>query len=265
MHPRPSLQYLSDFYNRLGGCSSGDNLSEIRTTEEAHWSEMEYPNSTIDAKRIIGRLQRLKPPIDSTLGQRRFLDVGSGFGFFSLEAIKNGYDVIAIDLSAQERMITKEIAGIDPIPSSFEDFQTEGKFDVILMSQVLEHAVDVNLYVKKSHELLRTGGILMAAVPNFGSLFRKLLGVRDFYVTPPAHLNFFSDNNLRKLLVKNGFGILKTEQVSRIDQRVILKRLPILSLLGTQMTNALSRAFFLAMNSIKMGMFLNFYAIKRGE
>ncbi|MFM7666959.1 MAG: class I SAM-dependent methyltransferase [Bacteroidota bacterium] len=61
----------------------------------------------------------------------KILDVGAGAGVHSLELIKRGFDVVAIDISAGavEYMIS---VGINAKKSSFLNFKNE-KFDTILM------------------------------------------------------------------------------------------------------------------------------------
>ena len=73
------------------------------------------------------------------------------------------------------------------------------------MSQILEHACDINLWMEKVHGLLKEEGLVAIAVPNFNSFLRFFLEEREPYITPPAHLNFFSPTSLGRLLEKHGF------------------------------------------------------------
>jgi len=82
--------------------------------------------------------------------RNRFLDVGCGYGFFSNEALDAGFDVVALELARNEREIAKKMTGLSPVSSSFEEFEYDREsLGVMFMSQILEHALDVNLWSKK--------------------------------------------------------------------------------------------------------------------
>ena len=71
------------------------------------------------------------------------------------------------------------------------------------MSHILEHAMDINLWIKKAHTLLNDQGIVAIALPNFGSIFRMIKQENEYHISPPEHLIFFSPYSLSKLLEKN--------------------------------------------------------------
>ena len=96
--------------------------------------------------------------------------------FFSKEALGAGFDVQAIELATNERKIAQEMTELSPAATSFEEYQCEPEsLGVVLMSQILEHALDVNLWVDKAHRFLQKDGILAIALPNYGSVVRKVL------------------------------------------------------------------------------------------
>lgn len=127
--------------------------------------------------------------------------------------------VTAIELGPT-RAVAREMTGIDPKPVLFEDFDApQESFSAILMSQVLEHVHDVNLWTRRAFELLRPGGVLAIALPHFGSGLRGVLGERDPFISPPEHLNFFTGESLRLLLLRHGLQPGRTEYRSRIPPR----------------------------------------------
>jgi hypothetical protein len=84
------------------------------------------------------------------------------------------------------------------------------------MSQILEHVSDVNSWMRNAWGLLKRGGTIAIALPNFNSMFRLVLGRRDPYIIPPEHLNFFSTGNLKALLSKHGFKVIREENFGPI-------------------------------------------------
>lgn len=221
VNPRPSLDFLKAHYS---GCGHGAS-SYLQTSESVIAAETLDPNSTIDAKRMVGTIRRLLAGQHNT--SQQLLDVGAGYGFFSKEAIINGFKVVAIDFAENERQISRSVSGIDPIPITFEDLDLDpSSMAVVLMSQVLEHALDVEAWVSKAWQLLENDGILAIALPNFGSLQRVILRENEPYICPPDHLNFFTPGALAMLLEKNGFVVEKIQHVSRVPRSTIKRRVP---------------------------------------
>jgi 2-polyprenyl-3-methyl-5-hydroxy-6-metoxy-1,4-benzoquinol methylase len=185
------------------------------------WDDTDDQTASQEAKLdLMASLMNLQP------GQR-ILDVGCGYGFFSKEALGAGFDVQAIELATNERKIAQEMTDLSPAATSFEEYQCEPEsLGVVLMSQILEHALDVNLWVDKAHRFLQKDGILAIALPNYGSVVRKVLQERDPFVCPPTHLNFFNPRSLSMLLGKHGFKVEKVEWVSRLPKSSFEKRCP---------------------------------------
>lgn len=260
--PRPSWQVVDAFYREHGGHgrSSARQLSpsEILSREEA------APNSMIDAKSIVdGLARRLSDAAQGARGRSApsLLDVGCGYGFFSRQARARGFEVTAIEMSDHEATVAREIAGVDPLRIAFEEFDCSKTFDAILMSQVLEHALDPDLWIQRSHRLLRPGGALAIAVPNFGGIFRLLLGIRDFMIIPPAHLNYFDPRSLASLLRRRGFGNIRVVHVTRIPPDTLRRRLGPSKLLGAPAV-AVGKVLCRGVDAAGIGAIINVYATR---
>lgn len=72
--------------------------------------------------------------------------------------------------------------------SLFENFKPTEKYDNILMSHVLEHVEDPVSILKRCKEWKKDGGVILAAVPNSGSLHR-LAGVKLGIIEDAAQLH----------------------------------------------------------------------------
>jgi 2-polyprenyl-3-methyl-5-hydroxy-6-metoxy-1,4-benzoquinol methylase len=219
-------------------------------------AETRNPNSTIDAERMTGEMLDILKRGEVT--DRSFLDVACGYGFFSKKALEKGFKVTSLEIAGTERGIAKEMTGLEPVPLFFEDYTVDSKsFSAILMSQILEHALDVNAWIAKVSALLIPGGVLAVALPNFNSFLRIFLGVDEPYICPPAHLNFFTKKSLEKLLKKHGLLLVSCCYVSRINQDVIKKRFPGIAGKILPVASMLRIA-----DTLGIGMMLNMYAVK---
>jgi len=173
MNPRPSFEYLmSEIYSM-----SGHGLAAPITLDALLELEREYPNATRDAKTLVRVALNYLPP---THGPRKALDVGSGYGFFSKEALKAGFEVTAINPGRWENVVYRQLTGLEPIERAFEEVEFNTHFDLILLSQVLEHMYDPQAVLGKVARLLTKGGVVAIAVPNFDWILVRLLREREW-------------------------------------------------------------------------------------
>lgn len=257
VNPRPDLEAILAYYRSAAASglhgNAGGSLAAALAQERA------YPNAVIDARRMIATIAVLAP----AGAPRRLLDVGSGYGFFSREALDAGFDVAAIELGDDERRIYRELTGQDAAATSFESYTCPpASQSAILMSQILEHAIDVEAWVAKVHDCLVPGGILAVALPNFAGLSRLLLQDRDPSICPPVHLNYFSAHSLGRLLARSGFTVETTQWVSRVPDTALTRRIigPAAALLPLARTAL--RAGLGAVDAARLGMIVNVYARK---
>lgn len=205
--PRPDSDQMIQYYR--------DNSYSNLTYEEAIHLDMHYhPNSATDSIRIINKCRKL------AIGNR-FLDVGAGFGPFSKTATENGFNVTACEPNPNSRYVFKQINGFEPdscmLDQEYAKCHKE-RFDVVLLSQVLEHVTDLDEIVHSIFMVLRKNGIAAIAVPHFGSALSKIQGKKDMYISPPEHLNFFSKQGLVSLFNRYSFKLEYLETVSKVNR-----------------------------------------------
>jgi SAM-dependent methyltransferase len=256
VNPRPNLAYLMDFYEGTASIAQGpQTLADVLADERAS------PNSSIDAAAMLDRIGRLLP---ATSG-RRFLDVGSGYGFFTAAALARGFTVDAIELGSVQRRISVEMTGVVPAAVAFEAFSPSGPaYDVILMSQILEHAHDIGRWLEKCRELLSMGGILAIALPNFDSLACRVLREREPFICPPEHLNFFAADSLSRLVAAHGFSVEATEWITRVPKSAFARRLPGALQPLVPVLDAAAGLVTRGVDAMQLGSVLRLYARKTG-
>ena len=81
-------------------------------------------------------------------------------------------------------------------------------FDVITFWDVLEHTFSPAEELAHAAQLLRPGGLLVANVPNWQSLDRRLWGRYWIGLDPPRHLFVFTRDTLTTLLTNAGYNVL---------------------------------------------------------
>jgi len=215
--------------------------------------ERAYPNAVLDAERIAKTAKALATG-------SKFLDVGAGYGFFSRAARSQGFDVDAIEVNKESLAVFREMNGFEAAEGMLDHEFAERRADryaVVLLSQVLEHMRDANSVVLDLRHMLAHRGVCVIAVPHFGSLISRVQGRRDMFITPPAHLNYFSRAGLTRLFTHHGSECCRIDTVSRFDRARLKRKLSIPGL-GSLATGMLS-AILSAADKADQGMILNAY------
>lgn len=194
---------------------------------ETHSQKMYAASSTSDML-----LYKLK---NFLMAPKIILDIGFGSGELLKKLALLGHKCYGIDTSSETvsnfmkrnklKEIKVEISNITNIP--FKNI----KFDLIFCMDVLEHLLESELIDGLSiiRERLGDQGILVITVP-----YNERL--EDRYVICPdcgaifhcvQHLHSFSENEVKNLLLDNGFKIMK---IYRLDSDILRKKIELIIL-----------------------------------
>ena len=151
------------------------------------------------------------------------LEIGAGSGFFLNEARNNGFEPYAIELNPiQAGFIRKELAipcEESPLADSpFENMQ----FDVVYHCDVLSHFADPISEFNRINARLKQDGWLVFETGNLGEVSRSYMRLIQRFQYPD-HLFFFSTDNLRDLLHRTGFELVKMYRYSIVLQLMATK------------------------------------------
>jgi len=102
----------------------------------------------------------------------RVLDIGCGAGLLSEPLARIGGQVVGVDPAAKNVAAARlhaqenEVA-VDYRVGTAEALADAGeRFDIVLAMEVVEHVTDVNLFVRRCAEMVRPGGLMIAATIN---------------------------------------------------------------------------------------------------
>lgn len=220
VNPRPMLESIEAFY--ASDSYRIDKAGDVAADAGSDESVLDDPRPTVLAHQgqMIDRMLRFGPP------RGRMLDVGAGRGEFTAAALDRGLEVTAVEVNPHYRRLLSRLPGVELGGRMFEQLDADqGMFGYILMSQVLEHAADPDQWVHKANRLLAPGGVVGITLPNYDSVYRRLLGAKDPFFIPPEHLNHFNRRSLSTLCAKHGLRTVNVHEHSRIGRDVLSKRL----------------------------------------
>ena len=191
--PRPEINERLDFYNS----SHAFNYSPKALSKK---------QATSLVLKNVSTIRKYAPHAKS------LLDVGCSYGHELFGYRELGYSVRGVDYSkeAVEYCIKKYcvVASIGSWPSDAE------VYDVIISRHVFEHVLVISEFVENLSKFLASNGVGYIITPNFNSLTSKLFRGYWNAITPPGHLNYWTDSSLSQLFESYGFKVLHTHTTS---------------------------------------------------
>lgn len=146
-------------------------------------------------------------------GTGRLLDVGCNEGRGLPIYRRNGFTVEGMELNAHAAAIARA-KGFTVHEALLDGFQPAMPYDRVVLSNVLEHALDPRGMLKDIHRVLRPGGEVWISLPNSRSWLRRALGRRWINWHVPYHITHFASDRLRRLLEETGYRIVEERHVT---------------------------------------------------
>jgi SAM-dependent methyltransferase len=135
----------------------------------------------------------------------RVLDVGCGRGVVLGALADRGFEVHGVEMSPAAARGVDPRARVRIAPSLREAKYPSSHFDQVLIWHVLEHLERPRESLEEVRRILRPGGRLLVAVPNFSSRQAQWSGPAWFHLDLPRHLYHFPLAALRRLIDETGF------------------------------------------------------------
>lgn len=137
-------------------------------------------------------------------GNGRLIDVGCNYGR-NLRIYNNqGFVTEGIEINERSASTARKL-GLRIHSGCLEDFNQQRLYDIVVLSNVIEHAVDPKQMLLSANRILKTGGKVWISTPNVESWQRFIFGRYWINWHVPFHFSFFSADTLTKLLKQTGY------------------------------------------------------------
>jgi 2-polyprenyl-3-methyl-5-hydroxy-6-metoxy-1,4-benzoquinol methylase len=182
----------------------------------------------------------------------RVLEIGCGTGSTGALALKNNKCdyYVGVEINSEVATLAREklskviVADVENIDLDWE----ESSFDILILSEVLEHLVDPWETIRKLLVFLKPSGLIMSSSPNvshYKIIKNLILGkweLTDSGVMDRTHLRWFTPYTFRNLFEQNGVVIEKLEPMSKLGIKP--------SIINFLTLNYFSHLFFIQINIV---------------
>ena len=196
----PELKTLYETYYNYGGESG---------TTYTGWRE----------KLLMSPLYRVFLELDGDVsfhleeGGGRLLDVGCNEGRGLVLYRRNGFKPEGLELNSRAAEVARS-RGFMVYESDIAALRSSLPFERIVLSNVLEHALDPRQMLGHIRRLLVPGGEVWISLPNRRSALRALFGRHWVNWHLPFHIVHFDSATLRRALSETGFTVVEERQVT---------------------------------------------------
>jgi len=167
---------------------------------------VEWPVQLANKLRARNLLARLRASKNSQCLHPRVLDIGCGRGGLLQELA-----ILGCACHGLERLGFAKTAESKAYELHLGELQAQGfadsSFDMLVIWHVLEHLPDPADTISQAAKLLRPGGLLVLAVPNFTSRQARWFKHNWFHLDIPRHLWHFKPDNLSGLCESTGLKL----------------------------------------------------------
>ena len=136
----------------------------------------------------------------------RLLEVGCGNGKRLARMQALGWDVMGQEIDPVASEYVRKVRGIDVHVGPLETMDIPEKYDVMIMSHVIEHVHDPVALLMTCNHFLKENGLLVLLTPNAASYGHRKFGATWRGLEPPRHLHLFTCETLIQVSQKAGFN-----------------------------------------------------------
>ncbi|MEK7389639.1 MAG: class I SAM-dependent methyltransferase [Elusimicrobiota bacterium] len=203
------------------GCGLGRTWPAVPTDEISRWyPEQYYGKENVRFNPLFETLvrwfrKRRAAVIHNRVPRGPVLDVGCGRGLL-LENLRSlGYESHGLELSETaawhaRHALKLEVATGDFLTSPHE----KDRYNAVIFWHTLEHFANPTAAIARAYELLKPGGVLAVAVPNYASWQARLFGRYWFHLDVPRHYTHFGPKTLEALLRRHRLRIVQLDHFS---------------------------------------------------
>jgi SAM-dependent methyltransferase len=204
--------------SRCGKCGLGQTRPVVPDDEIGRYYPSSYYgrenvrfNPLFEAMTHLFQKRRSRV-IHNRVARGPVLDVGCGRGFLLSFLSSLGYEAHGTELSELSAWHARHRLHLDIKVGDFAKLQyPRESFNAVVFWHTLEHFARPDEILARAADLLKPGGLIAVAVPNFESLQASFFGRHWFHLDVPRHYFHFGSRSLESLLAKHGLRLVQSD------------------------------------------------------
>ncbi|MBI2439814.1 MAG: class I SAM-dependent methyltransferase [Lentisphaerae bacterium] len=186
----------------------------------------------------------------------RILDVGAGHGFFLSLCAERGWDCHGVETAATQAAFARRHFGLTLTCGAFEEFECpEEHFDAVTFLNVLEFLPGPRQALRKTHRLLRPGGVVLVRFSNaafhlaaykFFTFLGRMHPRLNWAEQTVIHSSAFDRNSITRLFREIGFTDIKVALTALSWTTTSDRRIPGWQKIFSKLLGAFAYFFYLA-------------------
>ena len=222
LNPMPNSDIIGDFYPQDYYAYTPPCLPSMPTSAFKrffwHWKQQRkavqliqlgYPNIKKPHLffHITTKFIAVKQQLPSHVKNGALLDIGCGAGHYLLEMKDLGWNTTGVELTPSACDAAKQ-ANLNVFQGTLEDYHFENDcFDIVRMSDVLEHVPNPHETLKEIYRILKPNGYLELTLPNLDAWTFELFGEYWFPLEIPRHLFHHTPESIKQLAHQHHFKV----------------------------------------------------------
>ena len=174
-----------------------------------------YPNYLEEKKELYSSGVRYAKIISKFTTPGKLLDVGCAAGFYLKGFEKAGWQCLGIEPNDTIASYGRKELNLNIVTGDLENFQTDEKFDLINLIEVIGSFHDLNKAMLKAQDLLKKEGLVLVESWDHRSKIARFFGKSWHEYCPPSVINWFTDKTLTELFDSYGFDLIATGRPSK--------------------------------------------------
>lgn len=192
-----------------GTCTSCGSVQKLIDKREFESLTPSYDPGFLDYSTDVDALQksmgvdekyRLLRNLLGADSRGSLLDIGCGMGGFLLAGRRLGMEVSGVEPSLSHSKAAVEIFGLNVVGAYFDSRNFDKKFDVVVLSHVIEHVFEPGAFLADVMQVLRPGGRLIVITPNCGSLSASMCGKYWSMYKPVDHVTMLTKKAITRVI-----------------------------------------------------------------
>lgn len=192
-----------------------NHIKEVYSDDYFLAGKQGYPNYLNEKDILIKSGIKYAKLISKYTAPGKVLDVGCAAGFILKGFEQSGWQCSGVEPNNTMASFGRNELNLDIVTGNLESFETNERFNLINMIQVIGHFINLDEAFKNLSLLLIQNGLVLVESWDMASGYAKLMGKNWHEYSPPSVINWFSDKTLIQLFNHYNFELVAKGRPSK--------------------------------------------------